>query len=116
MMVSSRFSIRLIFGSLEQGQFDNNVKKLKAFRWLVPWKHKQHRGCLPPSENNEKIKCVQSHRALRKIYFHFLELLHELCKVHLWCHVIHFGADVFLNKGIFFSEGKGRRADAESQL
>lgn len=29
-----------------------------------------------------------------------------MCKVHLWCHVIHLGADVFLNKGIFFLRGE----------
>lgn len=66
----------------------------------------QHRRRLPPSENNYKIKCVLPDQVLRKIYFHFLELLHEMCKVHLWCHMINLGADVFLNKGIFFLRGE----------
>lgn len=38
-----------------------------------------------------------------------------MCKVHLWCHVIHLGADVFLNKGIFLSQ-RGKEGDLMQSL
>lgn len=38
-----------------------------------------------------------------------------MCKVHLWCHVIHLGADVFLNKGIFLSQ-RGKEGDLMRSL